>query len=185
MIKKLMDGLMSEEIRRFVFKVVVLGTEAVGKTSLIERFSQKTFNTQYKPTLGTNIIIKELTHENYHFKFMLWDIAGQKKWNEVRHLYYKGAQGALLVFDVTRPPSLQDIPTWSRDLENYSGEVPKILVANKIDLEMNIEEDEIDAMSKTIKSNGQIKTSAKTGEAVDETFVKLGLEIIKKQESNK
>ena len=172
---------MSDELRKFVFKVVVLGTEAVGKTSLIERFSQKTFNTQYKPTLGTNIIIKELEHENKSFKFMLWDIAGQKKWNEVRHLYYKGAQGALLVFDVTRPPTLQDIPTWARDLQKHSGIIPKVLVANKIDLEMNVKQKEIDEMKNTIEADDQIKTSAKTGKAVDEAFIKLALEIIKKQ----
>ncbi|NHI91699.1 MAG: GTP-binding protein [Candidatus Lokiarchaeota archaeon] len=175
-----MDGLMSEEIRKFVFKIVVLGTEAVGKTSLIEKFSQKTFNKEYKPTLGTNIIIKELTHENFHFKFMLWDIAGQQKWAGMRHLYYKGAQGALLVFDVTRPPSLNDIPTWNTDLQNHAGIIPKILVANKIDLEMNVKVDAINNMASSIEADDLIQTSAKTGKAVDDAFIKIALEILKK-----
>ena len=172
---------MDEELRKFVFKVIVLGTEAVGKTSLIDRFSQKSFNTEYKPTLGTNIIIKELAHEPYHFKFMLWDIAGQKKWNEVRHLYYKGAQGALLVFDVTRRPTYQDITTWNEDLANFSGDIPKVLVANKIDLQKNVKDEESEDMAKKIDAKDLIYTSAKTGEAVDKAFVKIGLEIINKQ----
>ena len=173
---------MNDKLRKFVFKVVVLGTEAVGKTSLIERFSQKTFNTEYKPTLGTNIIIKELTYNDFHFKFMLWDIAGQRKWSEVRHLYYKGAQGALLVFDVTRPPTYVDIEKWDIDLKNFSGTIPKILVANKIDLNMKVTDKEIEELSKKINANSFIKTSAKTGKAVDDAFVKLALEIMKKIE---
>jgi len=172
---------MSDEERKFVFKVIVLGTEAVGKTSLIDRFSQKAFNTEYKPTLGTNIIIKELKHENNIFKFMLWDIAGQKKWNEVRHLYYKGAQGAILVFDVTRPPTYQDIPTWDQDLSDFSGPIPKVLVANKIDLEKNVSEEEAKEMAEKIDAAALIFTSAKTGEAVDKAFIKIGYEIINKQ----
>ena len=172
---------MSDEVRKFVFKVIVLGTEAVGKTSLIERFSQKAFNTEYKPTLGTNIIIKELEHENYIFKFMLWDIAGQKKWNEVRHLYYKGAQGALLVFDVTRPRTYQDISTWNQDLADYSGPIPKVLVANKIDLEKNVSEEEAKEMAEKIEAADLIFTSAKAGIAVDNAFINIGLAIIKKE----
>ena len=174
---------MSDEIKKFVFKVIVLGTEAVGKTSLIERFSQKSFNTEYKPTLGTNIIIKELEHENNIFKFMLWDIAGQKKWNEVRHLYYKGAQGAVLVFDVTRPLTYKDITTWNDDLANYSGDIPKVLVANKVDLVKNVTEEEAKEMAEKIGAADLIFTSAKTGEAVNNAFVKIGYEIINRQSS--
>ena len=85
---------------------------------------------------------------------------------------------------MTRPPTLQDIPTWSRDLQDYSGIIPKILVANKIDLDMNVKQKEIDKMKKTIEADDQIKTSAKTGKAVDEAFIKLALEIIKKQSIN-
>jgi len=173
---------MSDEIRKFVFKVIVLGTEAVGKTSLIERFSQKSFKSEYKPTLGTNIIIKELEHENNVFKFMLWDIAGQKKWNEVRHLYYKGAQGAMLVFDVTRPRTYQDITTWNEDLASFSGDIPKVLVANKIDLDKNVSEEEAKEMAEKIEAVDIIFTSAKTGEAVDKAFVKIGYAIIEKQQ---
>ncbi len=172
---------MSDEVRKYVFKVIVLGTEAVGKTSLIDRFSQKSFSMEYKPTLGTNIIIKELDHDIYSFKFMLWDIAGQSKWKGMRHLYYKGAQGALLVFDVTRPPTYQDIITWNDDLASFSGDIPKVLVANKIDLEKNVSEKEAKEMAKKIQAEDLIFTSAKTGEAVDKAFIKIALEIVSKE----
>ena len=106
--------------RKFVFKIVVIGDGAVGKTSLIARFAEKTFQAEYKPTLGTNIVIKELKVGNNSIKLLLWDIAGQAKWRDVRHLYYKGAQGCILVFDVTRPGTFESIPSWFTDLVEIS-----------------------------------------------------------------
>ena len=105
--------------RKFVFKIVVIGDGAVGKTSLIARFAEKTFQAEYKPTLGTNIVIKELKVGNNSIKLLLWDIAGQAKWRDVRHLYYKGAQGCILVFDVTRPGTFESIPSWFTDLIKF------------------------------------------------------------------
>ncbi|MHA1143195.1 MAG: Rab family GTPase [Candidatus Helarchaeota archaeon] len=168
---------------KYVFKIVVLGSEAVGKTSLINRYAEKKFTSEYHPTLGTNIIIKEVNLPDIQsqVKLMLWDIAGQRKWTEVRHLYYKGAQGALLAFDVTRPTTYNAISEWNKDLADFVGEVPKILIANKMDLveDIKINETEGENMAKQINAFGFLMTSAKTGERVNDAFESLAKEIIR------
>ncbi|MHC1590974.1 MAG: Rab family GTPase [Candidatus Helarchaeales archaeon] len=167
---------------RYVFKIVVLGSEAVGKTSLINRYAERKFTSEYHPTLGTNIIIKEVTIQDIQadVKLMLWDIAGQKKWTEVRHLYYKGAQGAMLAYDVTRPPTYQAIQDWDHDLEVFVGEIPKILIANKIDLQesMKVTKEEGEEMAKKINAFKFIMTSAKTGQQVNEAFETLAKKLV-------
>lgn len=170
------------EIKKFVFKVTVLGAEAVGKTSLINRFAESKFTSEYHPTLGTNIIIKEVDLEEprSHVKLMLWDIAGQKRWREVRHLYYKGAQGTLLVYDVTRPTTYDAITEWDEDLIKHMGKLPKILIANKVDLTDNIriKQDQGEELAKKIGAFSFISSSAKTGENVNAAFESLAKTII-------
>ncbi|MHA1302031.1 MAG: Rab family GTPase, partial [Candidatus Helarchaeota archaeon] len=99
----------------FVFKIVVIGDPAVGKTSLIYRFSEHKFEKEYKPTLGANILIKDLQLENNTIKFLIYDIAGHMNWDEIRQLYYKGAQAAIIVFDVTRPKTLSSVDIWNQE----------------------------------------------------------------------
>ena len=88
----------------------------------------------------------------------------------------------MLVFDVTRPLTYQDITTWNTDLATFlEKKIPKVLVANKIDLEKNVSEEEAKTMAEKIKADDLIFASAKTGLAVDNAFIKIGLEIINKQ----
>ncbi len=167
--------------RKFVFKIVVIGDGAVGKTSLIARFAEKTFQAEYKPTLGTNIVIKELKIDNNNIKLLLWDIAGQAKWRDVRHLYYKGAQGCILVFDVTRPGTFESIPAWYKDLIKFSGDIPRILLANKVDLTdiRKITADQSQAIANEFNAS-YFETSAKDGTQVNEAFEKISDLILQK-----
>lgn len=171
---------MSKE-RKFVFKIVVIGDGAVGKTSLIARFAEKTFQAEYKPTLGTNIVIKELQLDNNNIKLLLWDIAGQAKWRDVRHLYYKGAQGSILVFDVTRPGTFESIPAWYKDLIKFSGDIPRILLANKVDLTdiRKVNQDQGQTIAKEFDAS-YFETSAKDGTQVNDAFEKLSIAILNK-----
>lgn len=167
--------------RKFVFKIVVIGDGAVGKTSLIARFAEKTFQAEYKPTLGTNIVIKELKIANNHVKLLLWDIAGQAKWRDVRHLYYKGAQGCILVFDVTRPGTFDSVNSWFTDLIKFSGEIPRILLANKVDLADLRKIGKEKALTKAEEVNAvYFETSAKDGTQVNEAFDKISHLILQK-----
>ena len=167
--------------RRYVFKLVIIGDGAVGKTSLIARFAEKTFQAEYKPTLGTNIVIKELELGDDHIKLLLWDIAGQAKWRDVRHLYYKGAQGCILVFDVTRPGTFESIPSWHTDLIKFSGDIPRVLIANKIDLTdlRKINRPQAEEMAEE-QGASYFETSAKDGTQVNDAFKSISKSILKR-----
>ena len=85
----------AEEIKEFVFKIVVLGEAAVGKTSLINQYVEYTFKEDYKPTLGANIIRKDVFIEeiNSKVRLIMWDLAGQEKYNVIRSMYFQGCVG--------------------------------------------------------------------------------------------
>ncbi len=159
---------------RYVFKVVVIGDGAVGKTSLINRFAEQKFIKEYKPTLGTNIVIKEIQENGDNIRLLMWDIAGQSKWKDVRHLYYQGASSAILVFDVTRPETFNNIPHWFDDLLKYSGDIPRVLIANKIDLTeiRKKSTEEIKEMAEKVNAKF-FETSAADGTNVLEAFIYL------------
>jgi small GTP-binding protein len=95
---------MSDEVKEFVFKIVILGDAAVGKTSLINQYIEQSFEEDYKPTLGANIIRKDVFIDeiNASVRLIMWDLAGQEKYNVIRSMYFQGCVGALLVYDVTR-----------------------------------------------------------------------------------
>ena len=98
MVKLPADGL-STETKEYVFKITILGDSAVGKTSLINQFVESSFEDDYKPTLGANIIRKDVTigDVNAKVRLIMWDLAGQEKYNVIRSMYFQGCVGALLV----------------------------------------------------------------------------------------
>jgi len=167
--------------KAFVFKVVVIGEPGVGKTSLINRFAEAKFKTEYKPTLGANIVIKDVALENNSIKLLIFDIAGQKKLSEVRQLYYKGAQGAIIVYDVTRHNTYNAVSEWCSELTNNVGEVPRILIANKVDLGDARKVDSDDGNDLAQKLNCYFfETSAKTGRRVLDAFHNMATELLKR-----
>ncbi|MHA1680265.1 MAG: Rab family GTPase [Promethearchaeota archaeon] len=166
----------------FVFKVAIIGDYAVGKTSLIGRFIQKQFISEYKPTLGVNLILKELTIKSKDkttiaCNLVLWDIAGQDKYERVRQLYYKGCSAAMLVYDVTRVESFQNLKDkWVKDYkENVNKEPLFMIIGNKDDLQDIKKVDDADGekLKDEINALKFMTTSAKTGENVDDAFLDL------------
>lgn len=123
-----------------VFKVVIIGDPAVGKTSLLTKFSLNKFKFEYLPTVGVNITKEQLEVENpmgedVLVNLMMWDVAGQPQFYMLHRPYFNGADGMILVFDVTRSSSFSNIKNWYNTAVKYglSG-IPRILVGNKIDL---------------------------------------------------
>lgn len=178
---------MSEDKRRqLVFKLVVLGDSAVGKTSLINRYVEHTFETDYKPSLGVNIIIKELDIEDLNAKvrLILWDIAGQSKYDLSRKLFFQGSQGALLVYDITRQITFENIyKKWLNDLKKFGKkELVYLLIGNKNDLEdlKRIPTDKGKDLANQLKASEFIETSAKTGENVEKAFKHLVYKLMKR-----
>ncbi|MHA1895325.1 MAG: GTP-binding protein [Candidatus Helarchaeota archaeon] len=181
---------MSDEVLgRYSFKIPIVGDYAVGKTSLINKFVQKKFSKEYKPTLGADIVLKNLQlnidDKIYDVRFSFWDIAGQSKWKTLRGRYMKGASAIIIVYDVTRLPSFYNvIGRWKEEIDIHAYEfeesksnsnIPILLIGNKNDLKgikrVSLEEGE--KMSKKIDSFKFIETSAKTGENVNDAFYLL------------
>jgi len=119
----------AEEPMKFSFKVVILGDGGVGKTSLLMRFVEKTFDQDYKSTIGTNIMrIDYKLMDKITVAFALWDLAGQQYFQKVRQMYLSGCQAALFVYDVTRPDSLYNLKNWQNELHSIGGTDVKMLI---------------------------------------------------------
>ncbi len=119
----------------FGLKVVMMGDGAVGKTSLVLRYTQNTFSPEYKQSLGASFAVRDLEIQNQHVKLVIWDVAGQPSFRQVRRHYYSGAHGALLVFDVTEPRTFMTLQNWYNDFRNVVPQGAIILIGNKVDLE--------------------------------------------------
>ena len=172
----------TSEIREFVFKITILGDAAVGKTSLISQFVEGSFQEDYKPTLGANIVRKDVNLDNARVRLIMWDLAGQEKDQVVRSMYFQGCQGALLVYDVTRYNTLENINNkWLRDFKKHVKKKGAfILIGNKSDLKDQrvIPTERGKELAIKIKASHFIETSAKLGENIEEAFSLLVHEIL-------
>jgi len=177
------EGL-STETKEYVFKITILGDSAVGKTSLINQFVESSFEDDYKPTLGANIIRKDVTigDVNAKVRLIMWDLAGQEKYNVIRSMYFQGCVGALLVFDLTRHNTFDNIKSkWLKDFKNYvKKEGAYILIGNKVDLKDQrvVTNEEGTNLAKEINASDFIETSAKYGENVEKAFKNLVFQML-------
>ena len=157
------------------FKIVLVGDENVGKTSLVRRFVDDQFSESYIPTLGFQIFLKSLNIKEYSVDFNIWDIAGQQRFELVRRNYYSHCQGFLLVLDLTKPALDQHLEQWIAEVRAVCPNVPFILVGNKVDLPyLKDVKAEFDKNSEQLAASGHILTSAKTGTNVKDAFDLLG-----------
>lgn len=117
-----------------IFKVVVIGAAGVGKTSIIRRFCENSFLEGYKTTIGSDFYVKKLDLEKALVNLSVWDLAGEERFKFVLPTFCKGAQGALVVFDLSRRRSYINITTYIELLWQIAGQIPAILIGNKSDL---------------------------------------------------
>jgi small GTP-binding protein len=113
-------------------KVVVLGDHAVGKTSLLSRWHQGTFDLRQQSTIGAAFILTDFVYNSESYKLQIWDTAGEERFQALAPIYSQNAKGAILVFDLTRRESLEDLPRWRSCLLE---DIPIVIVGNKCDLE--------------------------------------------------
>ncbi|KAF3531664.1 hypothetical protein DY000_02036248 [Brassica cretica] len=120
----------------YVFKVVLIGDSAVGKSQLLARFARDEFSLDSKATIGVEFQTRTLTIEEKSVKAQIWDTAGQERYRAVTSAYYRGAVGAMLVYDITKRETFDHIPRWLEELRAHSDKnIVIILIGNKSDLE--------------------------------------------------
>ncbi len=172
-----------EDKDQYVFKIALLGAAGAGKTSLINQFVEKKFEKDYKPTLGSSIIAKDIVYDEMEVRLVIWDIAGQEKYNNVRSMYLNGSIGCILVYDITRRPTFEEIENkWFKDVKEYAMEdAAFILIGNKVDLgdKRNVSTEEGERLAKNIGTDNFLETSALTGVNVENAFHQLVNDIIK------
>ncbi len=164
-------------------KICLLGSYGVGKTSLIRRFVHNKFEEQYLSTIGVHVSKKTVNISNkkddFEVELLIWDIANIKKFDLVVKKYLKGAHGAIIVVDISRPNTFEQILDFIAQFKELNKNSSITIVGNKIDLiERDISEiKEISKYEKELKKTIFL-TSAKTGENVEKLFVNMAEQLI-------
>ncbi|MGY5860478.1 MAG: GTP-binding protein [Candidatus Thorarchaeota archaeon] len=169
----------------YILKMVALGDGAVGKTSTIMRFTENKFGEKYKATIGTSIAVKNLDVEIQkgeltRTQIVLWDLAGQPSYKDLRQRYMVGSSMAFLVYDVTRPSTFMNVYEWYRNFRAVCPVAVIVLVANKVDRADRLVPEEAGRMLSEWLNLKYIETSAKTGKNVNEMFIECARETILK-----
>ncbi|NHJ14333.1 MAG: GTP-binding protein, partial [Candidatus Thorarchaeota archaeon] len=126
---------MTTEEPDFVYKLVFLGDSGVGKTSLVQRYVYDSLSSDFGQTLGAILHVKTIKFDGNLYKLIVWDLGGQEYFAALREQYCANASGAFFVWDRSRPETLGSIDRWLEPLYSSAGEVPVIVVENKIDLD--------------------------------------------------
>ena len=169
---------------RRLWKIVLCGDGAVGKTSLRKQYLGLGFETDYLSTMGADFALFDTTIGETQIRWQIWDLAGQPMFEDVVTAYYTKIFGGVVVYDVTRKQTFDNVKRWVNNMLSNSGrdkDVPFVLLANKIDLrEEGAETVSTEEGQKLADSLGVpfIETSAKSGEGVQEAFARLGKEIL-------
>jgi len=158
----------------FVFKVILCGDASVGKTSLVQRFIYDRFSHTMEPTIGIDFQYKHLELNDKKINLQIWDTAGQERFQSVIKAHYRGAAGAMIVYDISKRDSYNKVSFWLSQVKEAVGQIPTILIGNKKDQEVN-REVTYDEAYKLAEENGLIflETSAMTSENVEEVFIKM------------
>jgi len=174
---------------RTPYKIVVVGDPAVGKTTLIQKYTKKIYRDEYLPTLGVEITSKEADIETNdginHISLIFWDLSGQLQFSRVRTIFYSGVKAIIYMYDITNSKTFQNITYWVNEAQKNADNIMGILVGNKIDLK---DDRKISTSAGSIKSLELnmpfFEISCKTHEGVNEMFNYLISLLLKKNIKN-
>ena len=165
------------------FKILTIGESGVGKTCILRRFVENKFLKNRLATIGIDFKTKTLNINNQEIKLKIWDTAGQERFRNITTQYYKGADGIVLVYDVTDEASYEKIREWMEQIHSNTQkeEIGLVLLGNKCDMEpRNVTEDMGNKMAEELKTD-YFETSALTGQGIKEAFEQLTKTIMKKR----
>ncbi|XP_055993360.1 ras-related protein Rab-23 [Sorex fumeus] len=172
---------MLEEDMEVAIKMVVVGNGAVGKSSMIQRYCKGIFTKDYKKTIGVDFLERQIQVNDEDVRLMLWDTAGQEEFDAITKAYYRGAQACVLVFSTVDRDSFEAISSWREKVVAEVGEIPTVLVQNKIDLldDSCIKNEEAETLAKKLKLRFY-RTSVKEDLNVNEVFKYLAEKYLQK-----
>ncbi|KAL7842374.1 hypothetical protein SRHO_G00240630 [Serrasalmus rhombeus] len=167
----------------YKLQVIIIGSRGVGKTSLMERFTDDTFCEACKSTVGVDFKIKTVELRGKKIRLQIWDTAGQERFNSITSAYYRGAKGIVIVYDITKQETFDDLPKWMKMIDKYASEDAELLlVGNKLDCEADriITRQQAERFASRISGMRFCEASAKDNFNVDEIFLKLVDDILSK-----
>ncbi|BFG24978.1 ras-related protein Rab11D [Prunus yedoensis var. nudiflora] len=130
-----MAGYKADDDYDYLFKLVLIGDSGVGKSNLLSRFTRNEFNLESKSTIGVEFATKTMNVDGKTIKAQIWDTAGQERYRAITSAYYRGAVGALLVYDVTRGATFENVARWLKELRDHTDpNIVVMLIGNKSDL---------------------------------------------------
>jgi len=154
------------------FKLVLLGEGCVGKTSLVMRYCQNTFNEKHETTIQASFLTKRLGVDGSKVTLNIWDTAGQERFHALGPIYYRDSDGAILVYDITDKESFDKVKNWVKELKRMVGDITLVIAGNKCDLDRNrvVPIEEADKYAESVGAK-HFSTSAKLNKGLDELFL--------------
>ncbi|XP_061343665.1 ras-related protein RABA6b-like isoform X1 [Gastrolobium bilobum] len=159
----------------YLFKAVLIGDSGVGKSNLISRFAKHEFLLDSKPTIGVEFAYRNIRVRDKLIKAQIWDTAGQERFRAITSSYYRGALGAMLVYDITKRTTFMNVRKWLHELREFGGEdMVVILVGNKTDLGQSREVEKEEGKGFSEKEGlCFMETSALQNLNVEEAFLQM------------
>lgn len=170
---------------KYLFKYIIVGDTAVGKSCLLLQFTDKRFQPVHDLTIGVEFGSRTITIDDNQIKLQIWDTAGQEKFRSITRSYYRGAAGALLVYDITRRETFDHLQSWLEDCTRYSNQnIVVMLIGNKSDLEnkRSVSKEEGQEFANKHGLNF-LETSAKTAANVEAAFIESARKIYQTTEA--
>jgi small GTP-binding protein len=169
--------------QKYILKILTAGEGGVGKTTLLHRYVEGKFSAETKMTIGVEFFLKETVIDDKQCTLQLWDFGGQERFRFLLESYVLGAKGAMLMFDLTRMMSLENLEQWLNIVRKGDPNLPVLFLGTKLDLADEIQVDDDYAMSFLQQYNliDFLKISSKTGENVEPAFKRLTRKILERQ----
>lgn len=159
------------------FKLVMLGTTTVGKSSIVIRLTRESFNSESSSTVGASFMTKQITVDDTRCSLQIWDTSGSERYRSMASMYFQGADAAVVVYDITSRESFDDVTNWLKELKDKGpAEIVVALVGNKLDLEDKhraVTTDQGKDFAAQNKIPIFLETSAMTGQGIEEVFQKI------------